>query len=111
MWLGREGQELIEHYNVRGMAHGTPLMPGTGEGESGEARPHMLDVGLSSTDRIAAFFGIGPKRRLVNRKALPPLSRSRRAASDNKPRCAPAHLPRYVRLALPHARDCNLEDD
>ena len=30
------------------------------EGESGEARAHMLDVGLSSTYRIAAFFGIGP---------------------------------------------------
>jgi poly(hydroxyalkanoate) depolymerase family esterase len=61
VWLGREGQELIEHFTVQGMAHGTPLMPGTGEGQSGEARAHMLDVGLSSTDRIAAFFGIGPQ--------------------------------------------------
>jgi poly(hydroxyalkanoate) depolymerase family esterase len=60
VWLGREGQELIESYTVKGMAHGTPLMPGTGEGQSGEAQAHMLDVGLSSTDRIAAFFGIGP---------------------------------------------------
>jgi poly(hydroxyalkanoate) depolymerase family esterase len=61
VWLGREGQELIEHWDVKNMAHGTPLMPGTGEGQSGEARPHMLDVGLSSTDRIAAFFGIAPE--------------------------------------------------
>lgn len=61
IWLGRDGEELIEHFEVTGMAHGTPLMPGTGEGESGEARAHMLDVGLSSTDRIAAFFGIGPE--------------------------------------------------
>lgn len=60
VWLGGDGRELIEYYTVQGMAHGTPLMPGTGEGESGKAQAHMLDVGLSSTDRIAAFFGIGP---------------------------------------------------
>jgi poly(hydroxyalkanoate) depolymerase family esterase len=69
VWLGREGEEMIEHYEVTGMAHGTPLMPGTGAGESGEARPHMLDVGLSSTDRIAAFFGIGPQVAAGTRKA------------------------------------------
>ncbi len=61
VWLDREGEELIEHFDVQDMAHGTPLMPGTGEGQSGQARAHMLDVGLSSTDRIAAFFGIGPE--------------------------------------------------
>jgi poly(hydroxyalkanoate) depolymerase family esterase len=69
VWLGREGQELIEQFEVAGMAHGTPLMPGTGEGQSGEARAHMLDVGLSSTDRIAAFFGIGPEVAARKRKA------------------------------------------
>lgn len=61
VWLSRGGDELVEQYVVRGMAHGTPLMPGTGDGESGEAGAHMLDVGLSSTDRIAAFFGIAPE--------------------------------------------------
>jgi feruloyl esterase len=59
-WLGRGGEELIEEYVVTGMAHGTPLMPGTEEGQSGNAMAHMLDVGLSSTDRIASFFGIAP---------------------------------------------------
>ena len=60
VWTGADGDELIEQYEITGMAHGTPLMPGTDEGESGEAMAHMLDVGLSSTDRIAAFFGIAP---------------------------------------------------
>jgi len=60
-WLGRDGMPLIEHYEITGMAHGIPLDPGTGEGESGSAGAHMLDVGLSSTDRIAAFFGIAPE--------------------------------------------------
>jgi poly(hydroxyalkanoate) depolymerase family esterase len=74
VWLGGDGAELVEHYEVRNMAHGTPLMPGTGEGESGEARPHMLDVGLSSTDRIAAFLGIAPAvaARSRERAAAPP---------------------------------------
>lgn len=60
VWTGADGTELIEEYEITGMAHGTPLMPGTDEGESGEAMAHMLDVGLSSTDHIAAFFGIAP---------------------------------------------------
>ncbi len=59
-WLGADGAPLIEQYTITGMAHGIPLDPGTGEGESGAAGAHMLDVGLSSTDRIAAFFGIAP---------------------------------------------------
>ena len=58
VWLTADGSEAIEHYQIAGMAHGTPLRPGTGEGQSGRAGAHMLDVGLSSTDRIAAFFGL-----------------------------------------------------
>ena len=61
VWTNAQGEDVIEFFRVEGMAHGTPLMPGTDIGESGKAQPHMLDVGLSSTDRIAAFFGIGPK--------------------------------------------------
>ena len=70
VWADAAGRVLLEDYVVTGMAHGTPLRPGREEGESGEAGPHMLDVGLSSTDRIAAFFGIAPE----------PADRPRRAA-------------------------------
>lgn len=69
VWEGPDGAVLIEHYAITGMAHGTPLDPGTGHGESGEARAHMLDVGLSSTDRIAAFFGIAPPPSAKPKKA------------------------------------------
>jgi poly(hydroxyalkanoate) depolymerase family esterase len=69
-WLGRDGGPLIEQYTITGMAHGIPLDPGTGEGESGSAGAHMLDVGLSSTDRIAAFFGIAPA--VAEREAAKP---------------------------------------
>jgi poly(hydroxyalkanoate) depolymerase family esterase len=60
VWSGADGRPLIEQYTITGMAHGIPLDPGTGEGELGEAGAHMLDVGLSSTGHIAAFFGIAP---------------------------------------------------
>jgi poly(3-hydroxybutyrate) depolymerase len=60
-WLGADGKPLIEQYVITGMAHGIPLdAAGSGEG-LGEAGAHMLDVGLSSTELIAAFFGIAPQ--------------------------------------------------
>ena len=61
VWTDPSGEVLVEDYVVTGMAHGTPLMPGREAGQSGQAGAHMLDVGLSSTDRIAAFFGIAPE--------------------------------------------------
>ncbi len=60
VWLGGDGAALVEHYEITGMAHGIPLRPGEGDGELGAAGAHMLDVAISSTDRIAAFFGIAP---------------------------------------------------
>ncbi|HEU0099445.1 MAG TPA: PHB depolymerase family esterase [Allosphingosinicella sp.] len=58
-WLGAGGEPLVEQYVITGMAHGIPL-DGGGEDPLGEAGAHMLDVGLSSTARIAAFFAIAP---------------------------------------------------
>jgi poly(hydroxyalkanoate) depolymerase family esterase len=58
IWHDAAGEAVIERYDITGMAHGTPLMPGEGEGQSGEAGAHMLDARISSTDRIAAFFGL-----------------------------------------------------
>jgi poly(hydroxyalkanoate) depolymerase family esterase len=82
-WLGRDGQPLIEQYSITGMAHGIPLDPGTGEGELGEAGAHMLDVGLGSTEHIAAFFGIAPP--VAEKRKAPRAAASRRPA---KPRAA-----------------------
>ncbi len=58
VWAGADGRPLVEQYVITGMGHGTPLDPGLDAGQSGQAGPHMLDVAISSTDRIAAFFGI-----------------------------------------------------
>lgn len=60
LWADANGAVVLEHYAIAGLGHGTPLRPGTEPGQSGAARAHMLDAGISSTDRIAAFFGVGP---------------------------------------------------
>ncbi|HEX8642326.1 MAG TPA: PHB depolymerase family esterase [Allosphingosinicella sp.] len=57
-WLGAGGEPLVEHIAIAGMGHGVPLSGG--ENALGAAGAHMLDVGLSSTQRIAEFFGIAP---------------------------------------------------
>jgi poly(hydroxyalkanoate) depolymerase family esterase len=84
-WTDASGQILLEDYVVTGMAHGTPLRPGSGEGESGQAGAHMLDVGLSSTDRIAAFFGIAPE------PAVRPERMHAQASVEREAQAAPAN--------------------
>lgn len=49
-----DGRHVVESVLIAGMGHGTPL-----DGRRGERPgPFMLDVGLSSTRAIAAFFGL-----------------------------------------------------
>lgn len=70
-WHGEDGKPLLEQYTITGMGHGTPLDPGDEAGQSGKAGPHMLDVSISSTDRIAAFWGIADTAAPPRRKAAP----------------------------------------
>ncbi|MBS7541324.1 PHB depolymerase family esterase [Ancylobacter lacus] len=53
VWRNAAGEAVIELNTVAGMGHGTPL-----SAELGVAGPYMLDVGISSTLEIAAFWGI-----------------------------------------------------
>jgi poly(hydroxyalkanoate) depolymerase family esterase len=75
-WLGADGRPIIEQYAITGMGHGTPLDPGEAAGQSGIAGPHMLDASISSTDRIADFFGLtgtrAEARRAGARRAAKP---------------------------------------
>ncbi|MET0314748.1 MAG: PHB depolymerase family esterase, partial [Hansschlegelia sp.] len=49
-----DGRPLVELVSIPRMGHGTPL-----DGAQGERKgPFMLDVGISSTQEIAAFFGV-----------------------------------------------------
>lgn len=50
-----DGRDVIEQIMIEGMGHGAPLDRRLGETPG----PFMLDAGVSSTRRIAAFFGLG----------------------------------------------------
>lgn len=71
VWRGADGRVLVEQYEITGMGHGTPLAPGDASGRSGVAGPHMLDVAISSTDRIAAFWEIAPEPDALQQRRAP----------------------------------------
>ena len=56
-WRDADGRAIIERYDIRGMGHGTPLATG-GADACGKAGPHMLEAGICSTSKIAAFWGL-----------------------------------------------------
>ena len=54
----RDGIDVVESYTIAGMAHGTPLATGTAQEACGKAGPFLLEAGISSSYRIAKFFGL-----------------------------------------------------
>ncbi|MDR6758668.1 poly(hydroxyalkanoate) depolymerase family esterase [Mycoplana sp. BE70] len=57
VWHGADGRECIESYTIPGMGHGTPLAA-AGPDSYGKVGPFMLESGVSSTLRIATFWGL-----------------------------------------------------
>ena len=57
VWRDAAGKAMIERYDIEGMGHGVPLAS-RGDGACGNAGPHMLETGICSTKRIAAFWGL-----------------------------------------------------
>jgi poly(hydroxyalkanoate) depolymerase family esterase len=58
VWTDAAGVERIEEYVIQGLGHGTPLDAGTGETQFGVPGPYLLEAGISSTYRIAQFWGL-----------------------------------------------------
>jgi len=58
-WHDAAGRLVIEDHRIHGMGHGTPIAA-HGPEACGTPGPFMLDVGIASTRRIAAFWGIAP---------------------------------------------------
>ncbi len=56
-WRDAAGRLVLEEYRVTGMGHGVPLQT-KGPDPVGAAGPYMLDVGISSTRRIAESWGL-----------------------------------------------------
>ena len=56
-WRDAGGRVVVEAYSITGMGHGTPL-DASGTDPFGVAGPHMLDVAISSSRRIAESWGL-----------------------------------------------------
>ncbi len=57
VWRDADGHAVIEKYTIAGMGHGIPVKT-VGDDALGHAAPFMLDAGISSTRRIAAFWDL-----------------------------------------------------
>ncbi len=97
VWRDDWGRTIIEDWRISGMGHGTPI---ASDG-CGVAGPFMLDAGISSTLRIAAFWGIAPK--IADRAAkTAPASHAATPAPRTR-RLTPEPLdPRRAGEARPH---------
>jgi feruloyl esterase len=74
-WTNARGATLIEDYLVTGMGHGVALATG-GADAIGVPGPYFLETAISSTEHIAAFFGITEqidKGRLALLESLQPI--------------------------------------
>ena len=72
IWRDRSGRAAVERIDIAGMGHGTPL-GFRGDDACGQPGSHMLEAGICSTRRIAAFWGLakaGAKR--ATAQAEPP---------------------------------------
>jgi hypothetical protein len=84
VWQGPDGEELIESYTITGMSHGAALDPGAEPHQCGTAAPFFNAVGISSTHRIADFWGLlagrpaSARTRLRQRLKRLPVARPRR---------------------------------
>jgi feruloyl esterase len=58
VWRNDAGEDVIESYSIRNMAHGTPLAVGNADDQCGVAGAFLLDVGISSSYHIAKFWGL-----------------------------------------------------
>ncbi len=59
VWRNQDGEALVEAWSIAGLAHAVPL--GINDGHRlGIVGPFHVETGLSSTARIAAFWGIAP---------------------------------------------------
>ena len=58
VWWNGDGDTIVEFYSITDMAHGTPLGMADNDEPYGAAGAHMIEAGISSSYRIAEFFGL-----------------------------------------------------
>ncbi len=97
VWCDIKGEALIEINIIAGMGHGTPV--GNGLGAPG---PYMLDVGISSTRKIAQFWGIAATEKNSSREAGPHVPARPRPLPRSSAPTMEIAKPKSPQLADPH---------
>ena len=57
-WRSPDGKTVVESYSLAGLGHGVPIHAGSGKDSGGRAGAFFIESGLSSTLKIAAFWGL-----------------------------------------------------
>ena len=84
VWQNSDGEDIVEYYAIAGMGHGAAIDPGTEEHQCGTAAPFFNAAGISSTHRIASFWGLVGERRDID-VAAPEVAQAR-SAGQSQPR-------------------------
>lgn len=58
LYKDASGAVRVETWLITGMAHGTPIDPGTGESQCGVAAPYILNANICSSYHIGHFWGL-----------------------------------------------------
>ncbi len=67
-WRGADGEVKVERITIPGLGHGAPI-----DGRDSQAAPFLIDVGVSSSRHIAAFFDVaGPAPAFTHFRAPAP---------------------------------------
>jgi feruloyl esterase len=94
VWNNDAGEPVIEEYSVPGLGHGTPLATGDGKDHFGAPAPYLLEAGVSSSHRLAEFWGIAApgsvKATAPSTQRAAPISESRPDARIKSPAAARA---------------------
>lgn len=85
-WSDAWGAVAVETIIVDGLAHGTPIDAAGATGEpTGSPAPFVLDVGISSTRRIAARWGLGERGETGAARPVPAPAEKTKKANKMEP--------------------------
>ncbi len=96
-WMDRSGRPVIEANVVNGLAHGAPIhaQDSTGVGDAGA--PFILDAGVSSSLKIAEFFGLD--------RHIPAICPQAPPRAETRSRPAPSGWTKTLRALAARMRD------
>ena len=83
VWRDSSGRVQVESYTIGGLGHGTPIAAGPGDMNVGQAGPHIIEAGISSSHRIAEFWEL----------AAPAADQPVRATSAQPPQAGKSVVP------------------